>query len=307
MAMHGDTDTSDDLSLIGAGTTAPLPAGLYIVATPIGNLGDITLRALDTLRRVNIIACEDTREAGKLAAAYGIKATRTPYHDHNAARERPRLIGLIQSGQAVALISDAGTPLISDPGYKLVQAAVAAGVMVTTLPGASACLSALQLSALPSDRFLFAGFLPVKSGARRKELLALKGVAATLIFYESAPRLSDSLADMAATLGDRQAAVVREITKKFEEARRAPLATLAAHYAEMGPPKGEIVIVVDAGDAASAGVWDDAAVMQGVALAIDQRGVSVKDAAAEIAAASGRKRGDVYQLALAHKNSRTDG
>lgn len=291
-----------DLSLSAGGTTAPLPAGLYIIATPIGNLGDITLRAIDTLRRVNIIACEDTREAGKLASAYGIKTARTPYHDHNAARERPRLINLVRQGQAVALISDAGTPLVSDPGYKLVEAAVEAGVMVTTVPGASACLSALQLSALPSDRFMFAGFLPPKSGARRKELAALKNVPATLIFYETAPRLADSLTDMCEVLGDRPAAVVREITKKFEEARRATLSQLAASYVD-AQPKGEIVIVVGADSANNADVWDDAAVLAAVAAALDQRGLSVKDAAAEIAALSGRRKGDVYQLALDHKNA----
>lgn len=297
-----------DLSLSDGGATAPrdksLPAGLYIIATPIGNLGDITLRAIETLRRVDIIACEDTREAGKLAAAYGIKPPRTPYHDHNAARERPRLIRMIEQGQAVGLISDAGTPLVSDPGYKLVEAAVAAGVMVTTVPGASACLSALQLSALPSDRFMFAGFLPPKSGARCKALAELKAVPATLIFYETAPRLTDSLADMAAVLGDRPAAVVREITKKFEEARRGTLAQLAAHYAAQGQPKGEIVIVVGAGDAQAGGDWDDDAVMNAVAQALDQRGLSVKDAAAEIAAASGRKKSDVYQMALDHRRGR---
>lgn len=306
----GENSGEFDLSLSGDGMTAPagksLPAGLYIIATPIGNLGDISLRAIDTLRRVDIIACEDTREAGKLAAAYGIKTARTPYHDHNAARERPRLIKMIEDGRAVGLISDAGTPLVSDPGYKLVEAAVAAGVAVTTVPGASACLSALQLSALPSDRFMFAGFLPPKSGARRKELTALKNVPATLIFYETAPRLADSLRDMAEVLGDRPAAVVREITKKFEEARRATLAQLAAHYDEQGQPKGEIVIVVGAGDAQGQGEWDDAALAQAVAQALDERGLSVKDAAAEIAKASGRKKSDVYQLALDHKQGKAD-
>ncbi len=305
MNTQGTHDDAFDLSLSGTAATAPLPAGLYIIATPIGNMGDITLRAIDTLRRVNIIACEDTREAGKLTAAYGIKTVRTPYHDHNAARARPRLISLIRDqGQAVGLISDAGTPLVSDPGYKLVEAAVAAGVMVTTLPGASACLSALQLSALPSDRFMFAGFLPPKSGARCKELATLAAVPATLIFYETAPRLADCLRDMAQTLGDRPAAVVREITKKFEEARRGTLGQLAAFYADNGQPKGEIVIVVGGDADGASAVWDDARVAAAVASAIDTRGLSVKDAAAEIAAASGRKKSDVYQMALDHKDAR---
>lgn len=307
MSAHiGGIGDEFDLSLSGDGATAPLPAGLYIIATPIGNLGDMTLRAIDTLRRVDIIACEDTREAGKLTSVYGIKTTRTPYHDHNAARERPRLIKMIQDGQAVGLISDAGTPLVSDPGYKFVEAAVAAGVMVTTVPGASACLSALQLSALPSDRFMFAGFLPPKSGARRKELTALKNVPATLIFYETAPRLADSLRDMAEVLGDRPAAVVREITKKFEEARRATLTQLAAHYEQAGQPKGEIVIVIGAAADGDDGAWDDAAVATAVAQALDVRGLSVKDAAAEIAAASERKKSEVYQIALDHKQSQSD-
>ncbi len=296
--------TDIDNILSGPAATAPLPAGLYIIATPIGNLGDITLRAIETLRRLDIIACEDTREAGKLASAYGIKTTRVPYHDHNAARERPKLIAQIQAGKAIGLISDAGTPLVSDPGYKLVEAAVAAGVMVTTLPGASACLSALQLAALPSDRFMFGGFLPPKSGARQKELQDLAAVPATLIFYETAPRLVDSLADMAVALGDRPAAVVREITKKFEEARRGTLLSLQKHYTDAGPPKGEIVIVVGPPLVGAEVGWDDARVLAALATALDTHGLSVKDAAAQIALQSGRKKGDVYALALQHRDGR---
>lgn len=296
--------TDLDNILSDRGATAPLPAGLYIIATPIGNLGDMTLRAIETLRRVDIIACEDTREAGKLASAYGIKTPRVPYHDHNAARERPRLIAQMQEGRAVGLISDAGTPLVSDPGYKLVEAAVAAGVMVTTVPGASACLSALQLSALPSDRFMFAGFLPPKAGARQAALQDVAAVPATLIFYETAPRLAESLADMAKVLGDRPAAVVREITKKFEEARRGTLLSLATHYEEAGPPKGEIVVVVGPPGANASAGWGDARVAMAVAVALDDEGLSVKDAAAKIALQSGRKKGDVYDLALRHRDGR---
>lgn len=290
----------DDLDHIplNAGDEAPLPAGLYIIATPIGNLGDMTFRAVETLRRVDIIACEDTREAGKLAAHFGIKTPRIPYHDHNAAEQRPRLLRMMAEGKAVGLISDAGTPLVSDPGYKLVQDVTAAGHFVTTVPGASACLSALQLSALPSDRFMFAGFLPPKSGARQTVLQDFRSVPATLIFYETAPRLCESLGDMQKVLGDRTAAVAREITKKFEETRRGTLSQLAAHYRDAGPPKGEIVIVVGPPDAGAAAVWDEDALQAALKQALVEQKLSVKDAAALVSVQSGRKKSDVYQLAL---------
>lgn len=279
-----------------------LAAGLYIVATPIGNLGDISLRALDTLRKVDIIACEDTREAGKLTSFYEIEAKKIPYHDHNAAEMRPKIISMLQEGRRVALISDAGMPLVSDPGYKLVENCIAQGLHVTCVPGATASLTALVLSGLPSDRFLFAGFLPPKSAARRSALAEVKEVPATLIFYETAPRLADSLVDMQAILGDRPAAVCRELTKKFEETRRGALSQLAAHYEKSGAPKGEIVIVVAPPAANAAEQWTDDAVDRALAKMMDGEGMSVKDASAFVAAQSGLKKSGIYQRALLLRN-----
>lgn len=222
----------------------PLEPALYLVATPIGNLGDITLRALETLAAADILACEDTRVTRVLLDRYGIRQRPTPYHEHNAAEAGPRLIEALQAGKSVALVSDAGTPLVSDPGYRLVTQALAQGIRVAPIPGASAVLAALTTSGLPSDAFFFAGFLPVKEGQRRARLEELKAVPGTLIFYESPRRLADSLADMAAVLGARPAAVGRELTKTFEEMRTGTIAELAAHYAAANSPKGEIVICV---------------------------------------------------------------
>ncbi|HLJ21587.1 MAG TPA: 16S rRNA (cytidine(1402)-2'-O)-methyltransferase, partial [Stellaceae bacterium] len=221
-----------------------LSPGLYIVATPIGNLGDITLRALDVLKGADAILCEDTRVTATLARRFGLGAERIAYHDHNADAVRPGLIARLAAGAVLALVSDAGTPLVSDPGFKLVRDAVAAGIPVIPVPGASAALAALTVSGLPTDRFLFAGFLPAKSAARRRELRELAAVRASLIFYETAPRLAEALADMAAMLGDRPAAVARELTKLHEEVRRGSLSALAEHYRGAGPPKGEIVVIV---------------------------------------------------------------
>ncbi len=271
----------------------PAP-GLHLVATPIGNARDITLRALETLRGVDAIACEDTRTTGRLMARYGIATPLLPYHEHNAAKMRPQLLARMADGQAVALVSDAGTPLISDPGYKLVREAVAAGLAVTHLPGANAAVTALVLSGLPSDRFLYAGFLPSKAAARRTALADLKAVPATLVFYESPQRLPDMLADAAETLGGREAAVARELTKLFEEVRRGPLPVLAAHYAQSGPPKGEVVVVIGPpGDTAAEEPADLDALLRD-ALA----GMSVRDAAATVATATGRPRKEVYARAL---------
>ncbi|MEL6325100.1 MAG: 16S rRNA (cytidine(1402)-2'-O)-methyltransferase, partial [Pseudomonadota bacterium] len=218
----------------GAGSAQAGP-GLHIVSTPIGNLRDITLRALDTLSSVDEVLAEDTRTARKLLDAHGVAAKVTAYHDHNGAARRPDLISRLQAGAALALISDAGTPLVSDPGWKLAREALEAGVPVIPVPGASAMLAGLVASGLPSDRFLFAGFLPPKSGARRKALTALLAVPATLIFYESGPRLAAALEDMASALGpNREAAVTRELTKLFEETRRGSLSGLADHYSEAG-------------------------------------------------------------------------
>lgn len=282
---------------------ARLPAGLYITATPIGNRGDITLRALEVLSKVDMIACEDTREAGKLAAIYDLPALRIPYHDHNAAEMRPKILAALERGQSVALISDAGMPLISDPGFKLVEACRAAGHHVTCLPGASATLTALVLSGLPSDRFVFDGFLPPKSAARKTQLMQLRDIAATLIYFDTAPRLVDSLADMLDVFGDRTAAVTRELTKRFEEVRRGRLSELVAHYTDAGAPKGEIVIVVGPPDAAGTVGWDDTRIDAALHDMLFEKSMSVRDAAAFVAAQSGWKKNDVYQRALTLKNA----
>lgn len=226
-------------------TKSNLISGLYLVSTPIGNLGDITHRAEEVLAAADVIACEDTRTTGKLLELLGIKAKSfLPYHEHNADTIRPKILALIASGKSVALVSDAGTPLISDPGYRLVRECARQSLYVTSCPGASAVLTALQLSGLPSDKFLFCGFLPTKSGARLSELQSLSSIEASLVFYESPHRLSDTLQAMAEVFTGRNAAVVRELTKRFEEAVRLPIAELAAHYQESGAPKGEIVIVI---------------------------------------------------------------
>jgi 16S rRNA (cytidine1402-2'-O)-methyltransferase len=224
---------------------APLPPALYLVATPIGNLADITLRALETLAAADILACEDTRVSRVLLERYGIRRRTTAYHEHNAAQAGPKLVAALEAGQSVALISDAGTPLVSDPGYRLVNEALERGLRVVPVPGPSAALAALTASGLPSDTFLFAGFPPVRAGQRASRLQALKGIPATLIFFESPRRLADTLAAMAETLGaERKAAIGRELTKTFEETRTGTLSELAVHYAEAGAPKGEIVICV---------------------------------------------------------------
>ncbi|HSI42671.1 MAG TPA: 16S rRNA (cytidine(1402)-2'-O)-methyltransferase [Xanthobacteraceae bacterium] len=281
--------------LAGQAVPAARPApGLYVVATPIGNLGDVTLRALETLAGADLIACEDTRISRRLLERFGIETPLTAYHDHNAASVRPRLLGRLAEGGAVALISDAGTPLVSDPGYKLVEAAIAEGHRVVPLPGASASLAALVAAGLPTDRFFFEGFLPPKSGARRARLAELGAIPATLVLYESGPRLPESLADLAQIFGDRAAAVCRELTKTFEEVRRASLPELAAHYAQAGPPRGEIVIVVGPPGAEAA---SDADVDEALRRALET--LSVKDAAGAVAATTGRPRRDIYARALA--------
>lgn len=268
--------------------------GLHLVATPIGHAADITLRALEVLKAADLVACEDTRVSAKLFALHGIATPRVAYHEHNAERMRPRLIERLRAGQAIALISDAGTPLVSDPGYKLVRAVLEAGLPVHVEPGPSAPLAALLLSGLPSDRFLFAGFLDARQAARRKDLESLAAVPATLVFFEAAPRLAASLADMASVLGDRPAAVARELTKRFEEVVRAPLAVLARRYAEQGPPRGEIVVVVGP-PLAEAPREDelDGRLRQALARS------SLRDATADVAAALGLPRRTVYARALA--------
>jgi 16S rRNA (cytidine1402-2'-O)-methyltransferase len=218
--------------------------GLYVIATPIGNARDITLRALDILGECDLIAAEDTRVTAKLFAIYGISKPLTAYNDHNADRERPRLLARLREGARIALVSDAGTPLISDPGYKLVSEAVGQGMHVHAIPGASAVMAALASGALPTDRFFFAGFLPSRSGARQSALAELKAIPSTLVLFESPQRLGASLQNMADVLGSRQAAIGRELTKFHEEVRRGDLAALASHYRSADLPKGEITIVI---------------------------------------------------------------
>jgi 16S rRNA (cytidine1402-2'-O)-methyltransferase len=280
--------------LMGQAVQAPaLAPGLHVVATPIGNLRDITLRALETLAAADLIACEDTRVTRKLVAHYGVATPLTPYHEHNAAQARPKILARLAAGGAVALVSDAGTPLISDPGFKLVRAARAAGHAVTALPGASAVLAALTVSGLPTDRFVFEGFLPPREGQRRKRIEEIKSIAATLVLFETGPRIAAALADLAAGLGPREAAVCRELTKLYEEVRHGDLESLAAEYAAGAEPRGEIVIVIAPRATPASDAPDlDALLRQALAR------VSVKEAVGEIAAVTGRPRREVYQRAL---------
>lgn len=221
--------------------------GLYIVPTPIGNLRDMTIRALDVLNEADVVLCEDTRVSGKLLKAYGFNKKLMVYNDHNASRQRPKILEHLNSGKIVAQISDAGTPLISDPGYRLVDMALSSDVYVIALPGANAPLPALVLSGFPTDSFSFIGFFPVKSIARQKVLKFWKGVPTTLIAFETGKRLIKSLKDIGFVMGDRPVAVVREISKLYEEARRGSAAELYAYYEEHGAPKGEITLVIAPG------------------------------------------------------------
>lgn len=275
----------------------PLGPGLYLVATPIGTASDITLRGLDILAKADVLAAEDTRNTRKLLEIHGIKLAGRPfipYHDHNGAAQRPRLLDAIRDGKSVAFVSDAGTPLIADPGYQLAAAVIDAGLPVTSAPGASALLAALAVAGLPTDRFMFAGFPPVKQVAKRKFLSEFSAVPATLVFYESPRRLADCLAAMTDIYGaDRRAAVCRELTKKFEEIRRGTLSDLAAHYAETGAPRGEVVIVLGPPltRAATAGDVD-------IALHEALQTLSVKDAAKQVAEALDLPRKPLYARAL---------
>lgn len=275
-----------------------LSGGLHLVATPIGNLRDITLRALEVLASADVIACEDTRVTRKLLDHYGIATPMTPYHEHNAATARPKILARLAAGEAVALVSDAGTPLVSDPGFKLVRAAQEAGFTVTPLPGASAALAALIVAGLPTDRFFFEGFLPAKEGQRRSRIAELARIPASLVLFETGPRLARSLAYLAEGLGAREAAICRELTKMHEEVRRGELVTLARDYAEAAEPRGEIVIVI-APPSEDAGALDAGAVDDMLRRALAR--ATVKDAAEEVAAATGRPRREIYQRALALK------
>jgi 16S rRNA (cytidine1402-2'-O)-methyltransferase len=273
---------------------SPLEPGLYVVATPIGNLRDISLRALDILAAATRIYAEDTRVTRHLLDAYAIKAKLSAYHEHNAEAAREEILEALGNGSSVALVSDAGTPLVSDPGFKLARAAIEAGHKVVPVPGASACLAALVASGLPSDRFLFAGFTPSKSQARRAMFFELSDIRATLIFYETGPRLQESLADMAVVFGARNAVIARELTKMFEETRRDTLAALAAHYAEAGGPKGEIVVLV--APPPDAGEVDDEALNAFLAEALLTQ--SVKEAASAAQEELGVSRKRAYARAL---------
>ena len=269
-----------------------LPPGLYIVATPIGNLSDLSPRAAETLARADLIAVEDSRVTAKLLRHIGVKRPMIPYHDHNAERVRPQLLERMREG-AVALVSDAGTPLISDPGYKLVRDARAAGIDVVTVPGPSAVVAALTLAGLPTDRFLFLGFLPPKAGAKAAAIAEVAAVRATLVLYESGPRLAATLDALRQGLGEREAAVAREISKRFEETVTGSLSKLAERYAEAAP-KGEIVIVVaPPGEAPPAGEEDvDKALLEAM------ERLSPSRAAQEVAERLGVPKRQAYERAL---------
>lgn len=276
--------------------------GLYVAATPIGNLKDITLRTIECLRAADLILCEDTRVTGKLARAYSITTKRLAYHDHNADHVRPQILERLQKHETICIVSDAGTPLISDPGYKLVRAVRDAGLPVFTLPGASALTAALSISGAPTDRFLFAGFLPAKAGARQKELARLSAIPATLVFYESGPRLSATLADMATIFGDRQAAVARELTKLYEEVREGSLAELANHYIDAGPPRGEIVLLVHP---PAEKIWPEKDVTALLSRLLIK--YKTKEAARMAADETGLPRKALYAIALDLKDTAPDG
>jgi len=283
--------------VIEAQLAQALPAGLYLVATPIGNLADMTLRALATLARSDVVYCEDTRHSRTLLAHYSIARPLRPYHEHNAERERPRILAELAGGKSVALISDAGTPLVSDPGYKLVRDCLNENHRVTSLPGPSALLAAVGSTGLATDTFLFAGFLPAKQGARRARLAELQSVPATLVFFEAPSRLAESLADMAAVLGEREAAVARELTKLHEEIRRGTPASLGQWAAE-APPKGEMVILV--GAPVVLAVTDDviAAKIQPL---LDH--MSLSEAAKAVAEMLGVAKGRAYDVGLELKKT----
>jgi 16S rRNA (cytidine1402-2'-O)-methyltransferase len=294
---------SDEAPLPAAGYTAfglraeaeRIEPGLHVVATPIGNLKDISFRALSTLAAADAVIAEDTRVTKTLLAHYGISTPLVAYHEHNARVIRPHLLARLESGAALALVSDAGTPLVSDPGFRLVQEALDKGVHVTSVPGPSAVLAALVVAGLPTDRFFFEGFLPHKSGPRRARLAELAQVPGTLVFFESPRRLAETLADCAAVLGPRDAAIARELTKLFESVRRGPLDKLSQALAQEEPPRGEIVLLVaPPGEGAATATAADLDARLAEAL----ESYSVKDAASVVSAATGQPRRQVYARAL---------
>lgn len=270
--------------------------GLHLVATPIGNLKDISFRALSTLAAADAILAEDTRVTRVLLAHYGITTPLLNYHEHNAAQMRPKIMARLEEGKALALVSDAGTPLVSDPGHKLVDEALERGFNVTAVPGASAVLTGLVLSGLPMDAFFFGGFLPTKSAARKHRLLELATIPATLAFFKSPQRVGDMLADAAEVLGARPAAVARELTKMFENVRRGTLGELARQYAEDGPPRGEIVVVIGGPDRAQAALDASATIDDRLRALLGDH--SMKEAVAVVTARTGLPRKEVYARAL---------
>jgi 16S rRNA (cytidine1402-2'-O)-methyltransferase len=293
-AASRETSRPRRYTLAGQAIEAPqLPAGLYLVATPIGNLRDITLRALEILGAADRVACEDTRVTRKLFDHYGLSTPLIPYHEHNAEAARPQILQRIAAGEAIALVSDAGTPLISDPGYKLAREAAAAGHTVSAAPGASAALMALTVSGLPTDRFFFEGFLPPKSEKRRARIAALARIPSTLVLFESGARIAATLSELAEGFGAREAVVARELTKLHEEVRRGTLEALAADYAAGAETRGEIAIVVAPPIETKVEAGDVDALLRAALTR-----VSLKDAVAEVAAATGEARRTVYGRAL---------
>lgn len=280
-----------------------LQPGLHIVATPIGNLRDITLRALETLAAADAILAEDKRVTKVLLAHYGITTPILSYHEHNAEVMRPHVLARLADGAALAIVSDAGTPLVSDPGFKLVEAAIAEGHFVTALPGASAVLAALVLAGLPTDRFFFEGFLPARQNERKRRIRTLETVPGTIVFFEAPHRLPESLDDLAEVLGPRPAAVARELTKRFETIRRGTLTELAAHYKTEEKPRGEIVVLV-APASADRGVLSDDDIDAALTRALEE--LSPRDAAALVAAELGLPRRRVYARALTLAGGRDD-
>src|SRR3978361_2239856 len=292
---EGGSGTSERTFSVGGHVMSAARAvpGLHLVATPIGNLGDITLRALETLAGVDIIACEDTRITRRLTDRYAISAQLKPYHEHNAALARPKILEKLSQGASIALVSDAGTPLISDPGFKLVREVCAAGHAVLALPGPSSVLTALAVAALPTDRFFFEGFLPSRQGARRARLTELSRIDATLVMFDSGNRVQDTLADLADIMAGRDAAICREMTKMHEDIRRAPVAA-RARAADTLEARGEFVLVIGPPARAQAMADDELDDLLRSALVRD----SVKDAVAHAVELSGRPRREIYARAL---------
>jgi len=297
--MLDNTTKKDRPWLLPDSRSSAITPGLYLVSTPIGNLGDMTLRGLDTLARADLVVCEDTRVSGKLLQYFGLSKKLLSYNDHNAGQQRPKIIKALKEKQVVALVSDAGTPLINDPGYKLVQDCQKEKLPVSAVPGANAPLTALQLSGLPSDQFCFLGFLPAKSAARKNVLKSWRAVPATLIAFETGARLIKSLADIAEVLPEREVAVTRELTKLHEEVRRGAAQSLLEEYEGAGAPKGEIVLVL--GPPELSDVSDEAVRDKLEAALISMK---TKEAAAFVAEETGRPKAEIYDMALAIKNDK---